>query len=54
MSSFSIPGIPAGSAAAYMMAGLIFMIIIDLVFVFLYGKSFKDIEQQKTNELDLE
>lgn len=49
MSSFSIPGIPAGSAATYMMVALIFMIIIDLVFVFLYAKSFKHLEQQISN-----
>lgn len=54
MSSISVPGLPAGSAATYMMIALVFMILIDLVFVVLYAKSFKEIEQQQYNNQRIE
>lgn len=50
-STISIPGLPAGSAATYMMIALVFMILIDLVFVVLYAKSFKEIEQLQHQQL---
>lgn len=43
-SSLAIPGLPAGSAATYMMFFIIIMVLIDLAFVALYAKGLKEIE----------
>lgn len=45
-SSMSIPGLPADSASTYLMVFLVLMIVVDLVFVSLYAKSFKSIESK--------
>ena len=40
-SKMSVPGLSAGMGATLMMVGLIFMILCDLVFVFLYSRNLK-------------
>ncbi len=45
-SSMSIPGLPADSASTYLMVFLVLMIVIDLIFVSLYAKSYKEIDSQ--------
>ena len=50
-SSLAIPGLPAGSAATYMMFFIIIMVLIDLVFVALYAKALKEIETNKPQQL---
>ncbi len=51
-SAMSIPGLPANSASTYLMVFLVSMIVIDLIFVSLYAKSFKEaaFAQQFKNE----
>ncbi len=43
-SKISVPGLSAGMGATVMMVSLVFMILCDLVFVFLYSKNLKLME----------